>query len=82
MKIGKWLMSAPALMVAGLSTAQASEGSDILCRVFHWNCPPTGGDGGGTPHAVPEPQMLVLFTACLLVVAVSAYRRYRKQTSL
>jgi len=76
MKIRSWLISVPALLLAGLTNAQASELGDFLCRYFHW-CP-NPGSGGSGPHAVPEPEMLALFSAGMVISAIAAARRRPK----
>lgn len=76
MKIRSWLISVPALLLAGLTNAQASELGDLLCRFLGW-CG-TGGNGGSGPHSVPEPEMLALFSAGMVFSAIAAARRRRK----
>ncbi len=79
-KIGKWLLAAaPLLFVAGMQSAVAGSGdfdglAGILCRIF--DCHPHSPPG---PHAVPEPEMIALFSVSAITAAAAAYRRWRTQ---
>ncbi len=71
MKSVGWLMTmAPALLIAGMSTATARGWGDLWCRWFQ-HC---SGDGGGAV-SVSEPGMLALFGVAAIVAGVVVFRR-------
>ena len=84
--MGKWLLvTGPLLLLAGLQTAQARTGAwdglgDLggwCCRLFGGDCTPHSPTSG--PTAVPEPQMIALFSVSVVSAGIAAYRRRRKQ---